>query len=107
MAHAARSWASCAQCACNQLTHVQGQRQTHKIVEADVCSFTKHSLLPPRYASGTEATPARDQAPPVRPEFPPPSLGLQPFFPPELEGGAGGDLLFVWSFLHSFGDLLG
>jgi hypothetical protein len=68
---------------------------------------SRNQAFPRRYASGTEENPAKNQAPPVRPEFPPSTLGFQPFFPEELGERTGGDLLFVWSFLHSFQDLLG
>ena len=44
---------------------------------------------------------------PARPPFPPPGVALAPAFPPELGDAAGGGLLSAWSFLQSFGDLLG
>ena len=43
----------------------------------------------------------------MRPEFPPASLDFCRLLPQELPEAAGGDLLFIWSFLRSFGDLLG
>ncbi len=57
-----------------------------------------------------------------RPDFPPPSLGLQPAWPPfrdademggfgagydGLDDGIGSELLVCWSFLQSFADLFG
>jgi hypothetical protein len=59
---------------------------------------------------GPEAKePAGSQAPRVlvRPEFPPPSLGLKPAFPPELGNELGGEVLMVWNFLYGFSDVLG
>ena len=64
-------------------------------------------VRPRRYASGTEGDGPKAHALPQRPEFPPPGLGFLPAFPPQLGDRLGGDLLFVWSFLHSFGDVLG
>lgn len=60
-----------------------------------------------RYTSGTEGETKADPPPLVRPEFPPPSLAFTRLLPHELPDAAGGDLLFIWSFLRSFGDLLG
>lgn len=61
-----------------------------------------------RYGSGTEDHPAQDNNPlPVRPEFPPPSLHLVPAFAAGLDAKLGADMLMIWTFLHSFGDLLG
>lgn len=45
--------------------------------------------------------------PPERPPFPPPALRLPPAFPTELGNELGSELLMVWAFLHSFGELLG
>lgn len=42
-----------------------------------------------------------------RPPFPPPFVALQPAFPPEIDQSTGTALLSVWSFLHSFPELLG
>ena len=44
---------------------------------------------------------------PVRPEFPPADLELQAAFSAGVGDKLGGDLLMAWSFLHSFGDLVG
>lgn len=44
---------------------------------------------------------------PERPPFPPPSVCTQPAFPPELGADLGPEVLAVWAFLHSFGDILG
>ena len=44
---------------------------------------------------------------PERPRFPPAELQLAPAFPPELGDALGSELLMVWAFLHSFGELLG
>ena len=45
--------------------------------------------------------------PPERPPFPPPALQLPAAFPVELGDALGSELLMVWAFLHSFGELLG
>lgn len=45
--------------------------------------------------------------PPERPEFPPPSLQLQPAFVDGLTDAMGGDIVFVWNFLNCFGEGLG
>ena len=42
-----------------------------------------------------------------RPPFPPPALGLRPAFPPALGDALGADLLMAWSFLGTFGEILG
>lgn len=44
---------------------------------------------------------------PERPPFPPPELGLRPAFPPGLGDALGSDLLMVWAFLGTFGEILG
>lgn len=44
---------------------------------------------------------------PERPPFPPTELQLAAAFPPELGDALGSELLMVWAFLHSFGELLG
>lgn len=56
---------------------------------------------------GSDAPQLPEQPLPERPPFPPPQLGLQRAFPPELPDAAGGDLLMLWSFLGSFGEILG
>ena len=60
-----------------------------------------------RYGSDTGGERPTDQAPPTRPDFPPPRLGLLPAFSPELGDAMGGDVMWLWAFLHSFGALLG
>lgn len=60
-----------------------------------------------RYSSGTEEGVAKERGPPVRPPFPPPDLQFQPWLPSEISPQLGGDLVFIWNFLHSFGSLLG
>jgi hypothetical protein len=45
--------------------------------------------------------------PPERPPFPPASVRMQPVFPAELGNELGPDVLMIWSFLHSFSDILG
>jgi len=44
---------------------------------------------------------------PERPPFPPATVRLQPAFPAELGNELGPEVLMLWSFLHSFGDILG
>ncbi len=44
---------------------------------------------------------------PERPPFPPSALQLPAAFPAELGDTLGSELLMVWAFLHSFGELLG
>ncbi len=44
---------------------------------------------------------------PARPPFPPPSVRLVPAFPPGVGDREGGELLTVWSFVSSFGELIG
>lgn len=70
--------------------------------------FSELSCAACRYGSGTEDHPDQgSDALPVRPEFPPPGLQLIPAFAPGLDAKLGADMLQAWTFLHSFGDLLG
>lgn len=59
-------------------------------------------VCPSRY----QDVPEEEIPPPVRPPFPPPSLTLQPAFPASFEPHAS-EVLQLWGFLHSFGDILG
>lgn len=42
-----------------------------------------------------------------RPPFPPPTVRLLPALPPDLSADQAGQLLTVWTFTHSFHELLG
>lgn len=44
---------------------------------------------------------------PQPPPFPPPSVRLEPAFPAGLGDEPGPEVLMLWSFLHSFSDILG
>lgn len=50
--------------------------------------------------------PEENIPPPQRPAFPPATLRLQPAFPAQLHPHSE-QLLHLWGFLHSFGDILG
>eukprot|EP00884_Botryococcus_braunii_P016830 jgi/Botrbrau1/3830/Bobra.0183s0056.2 len=69
-------------------------------------SLTTH-LTFERYGPNADAERRRIDADLKRPAFPPASLNLQPAFPPEIGAELGGELLVLWSALHTFSSLLG
>ncbi|GAB4814610.1 hypothetical protein N2152v2_001656 [Parachlorella kessleri] len=77
--------------------------------EALVAEYRAKHGLPADDPLPSEGSPPPPGLPPLppRPPFPPPAVRLLPVFPPAVGDREGGELLTAWSFVASFGELIG